>query len=101
MLNMSIEMFSVEMDELLEMRKKLVEQQKKIECWEIEEAGPVLIYNPKRFLNFAKYKGLPVKQEEVPEKDLRYRLSILYKETKIMSYATEKEFEQLKKEGKI
>lgn len=98
MLNMSIEMFSAEMDELLEMRKKLIEQQKKIGCWEIEEAGPVLIYNPKRFLNFAKYKGLPVKQEEVPERDLRYRLSILYKGTKIMAHATEKEYEQLKKE---
>ena len=98
MLNMSIEMFSAEMDELLEMRKKLIEQQKKIGCWEIEEAGPVLIYNPKRFLNFAKYKELPVEQEEAPEKDLRYKLSILYKGTKITSYATEKEFEQLKKD---
>lgn len=89
MLDMSIEMFAVRLEEIIEKRKELIRQEKAIGCWEMSEGDSVLIYDEKRLLEFANYKGLPVNHYKIKDEEFLYTVSTSYQNVKFLSYFVE------------
>lgn len=101
MLNMSIEMFTVKLDEMLETRAKLIEQQEIVNCFNgFDEKSSIMFYDKEQFLEFAKHKGLEVtKEKSKTTSRFQYRMAVLYKDIELECWLTEKEYKDL--EGRL
>lgn len=101
MLNMSIEMFAVKLDEMLETRAKLIEQQDIVNCFNgFDEKSSIAFYDKEQFLEFAKYKGLDVtKEKSKTTSRFQYRMSAFYKNVELEHWLTEEEYKDL--EGRL
>lgn len=98
MLNMTIEQFAEQLDELLEIRQALLEKQKAISCDVANKR--VLVFDENMLVRFARQEGLPIVVENGGTKEsCRYSYSLVYKGVELSAYSSWKTYENFRKEG--
>ena len=87
---MSIEMFTQQLDMLLEKRKALAEEQERIFC-EIITDGPIICHDPNLLKEFTEFHHLELEKREImphPCKEAFY-YATSYKGVRIITYPTQ------------
>lgn len=100
MLNMTIEQFKQQLDEMLEHYKQIIGKQRQIRLSAVNNT--ILCYEAEILLRFAKENKLPVKIEYDAEEDtFSYSYLIEYENVYLQAFSKEKEYQLYKKGGLV
>lgn len=98
MMNMTIEQFKEQLDELLEVRQVLLGKQKAISCGVVNRG--VLVHDENMLVRFARQEGLPVAVENGGTREsCRYCYSLAYRGVELVAYSSGETHENFRKEG--
>lgn len=99
MLNMTIEEFKKQLDELIETRQVLLEKQKMISCKTVN--NDILVHDENMMVRFAEKENLAVTAEKSGSKfkNCQYSYSVKYRGVELCCYSSKEGYESFKKAG--